>query len=253
MSKFTDQVADLLMGGDRPVTQAMHDWDGVMTETAVMRVAAQEIKDNSPHTNRSDGRGRIRPSNLNSMCARLHVFSWMGAPNEKGDTTLMDDGTQRHYYWQKAGLSAGFLSDIETKVEVPELGIRGGLDGLMPDGSVFEFKVTGPRLFEQRMAAREPTRSHLRQVHAYMKAAGTDKASIVYERRSYTVDWHEFRVTFDPAVYRELQELALPVLDAVDHGVLPPMIPECVPLSGPTFTGCGYHHICPSAEASTKW
>ena len=82
MSSFEDQVADLLMGGDRPVTQAMHDWDGVMTPFAIWRVAEQESRDNDPETDRSDGKGRIRPSNLSSPCARLHVFSWLGAPKE---------------------------------------------------------------------------------------------------------------------------------------------------------------------------
>ena len=253
MSKFTDQVADLLMGGDKPVTQAMHDWDGVLDSWAIMRVASQEILDNAEATDRSDGRGRIRPSNLSSPCARLHAFSWLGAPNDLGNTSLMDDGTQRHYYWQKVGLSAGFLKDIETKVEVESLGIKGSIDGLMTDGSIFELKVTGPKLYEQRIAAREPTHSHLLQVHAYMKAMEVDRASIVYERRSYSVDWHEFRVQFDPEIWKELKELAYPVLEAIEQRELPPMLPICEGLSSNTFKNCGYRAICTSAHFTTSW
>jgi len=253
VSKFTDQVADLLMGGDKPVTQAMHDWDGRMTPQAIWRVAEQEAKDNDPRTDRSDGKGRIRPSNLDSLCARLHTFSWLGAPKLRGNTTLMDDGTQRHYYWQKIGLSAGFLKEIEVSVHVDELSLKGSIDGLMPDGSVFEFKHTGPKLYEQRIAAREPTRAHLRQVHAYMKALGTTKASIVYERRSYGVEWHEFRVTFDPAIYQELLDLTQPIHEAMFYETLPEMLPECVPMTGKTFKGCDYHPICPSAQFTTTW
>jgi hypothetical protein len=251
MSKFEDQVADLLMGGDRPVTQAMHDWDGVMKPWAVTLVARQEIKDNSPEVDKSDGRGRIRPSNLSSACTRLHVFSWLGMPREVGNTTLMDDGTQQHYVWQKRGLSAGFLSAIEVPVEIPGLGIKGSIDGLMTDGSVFEFKETGPKLYEQRIAAREPTHSHLLQVHAYMQALGTTKASVVYERRSYSVDWHEFRVEFDQSIYRELVSLSASVINSIFHKELPPMLPVCEPMSGTTFTNCSYHQICPSA--ASKW
>ena len=253
MSKFTDQVADLLMGGDKPVTQAMHDWDGRMTPQAIWRVAEQEAKDNDPRTDRSDGKGRIRPSNLDSLCARLHTFSWLGAPKLRGNTTLMDDGTQRHYYWQKIGLSAGFLKEIEVSVHVDELSLKGSIDGLMPDGSVFEFKHTGPKLYEQRIAAREPTHSHLLQVHAYMKAMEVDRASIVYERRSYSVDWHEFRVQFDPEIWKELKELAYPVLEAIEQRELPPMLPICEGLSSNTFKNCGYRAICPSAHFTTSW
>jgi hypothetical protein len=253
MSRFEDQVADLLTGGDRLVTQYMHDWDGVMKPWAVTKVARQEIRDNSPAGDRSVGTGRIRPSNLDSECSRLHVFSWLGAPKMRGNTILMDDGTQRHYYWQKVGLSAGFLTDIEMKVEVPELAIAGGIDGLMVDGSVFELKTTGPTLYKRAMAARQPTRAHLRQTHAYMKALGTKKASIVYEHRSWSVDWHEFRIDFDPVIYQELVDLSHPVIVGVDEHVLPDMLPECQSLSGPTFKGCDYHHICPSASFTTSW
>jgi hypothetical protein len=253
MSRFTDQVADLLQGGDRPVTRAMHDWDGRMTEFAIVRVANQEIMDNHPDIDRSDGRGRIRPSNLSSSCQRLHALSWLGAPKERGDTSLMDDGSQRHYYWQKVGLSAGFLTDIEVPISAPALFLSGRVDGLMPDGSVFEFKHTGPKLYEQRIAAREPTRAHLLQVHAYMHALGTDRASVVYERRSYGVEWHEFRVKWDPAIFRELQALVVPVIDAVGSKTLPQMQEPCQSLAGPTFSNCGYHHVCPSAQFTTKW
>jgi hypothetical protein len=253
MSKFEDQINDLLTGGDRLVTRHMADWDGVMTPSAIMQVANQEIIDNSDAYDASDGRGRIRPSNLASPCTRLHVLSWLGAPNHLGDETLMEDGTQQHYVWQKKGLSSGFLRDIEVPIEVPSLGIRGRLDGLMVDGSVFEFKETGPKLYEQRLIAKEPTHAHLLQVHAYMKGLGVDRASVVYESRSYGVQWHEFRVQFDPEIWKELKALCWPVLEATENGVMPPMRHECTELSGPIFKKCGYNAVCPSAEFSTTW
>lgn len=250
MSKFSDQVADLMQGGDRLVTQYMHDWDGTMTEAAIIRVANQEILDNSQTgvNTRHNGTGRIRPSNLGQKCARLHTLSWLGYPQVIGDRSLMDDGSQRHYYWQKVGLSAGFLTDIEVKVAIPYLGVKGSMDGRMVDGSVFEFKETGPRIYDKVMATRQPTHNHLLQVHAYMKALDTKKASLVYEKRSYQVEWHEFRVEWDQAIYEALVDRIAPVVDATVIGELPPMLEECLSLSGHTFTHCRFHDVCPSAE-----
>lgn len=254
MSKFADQIADLMQGGDRIVTQYMHVWNGVMTRDAIERVAAQEILDNSKIgiESRMDGRGRIRPSNLGNECARLHVLSWMGMPQKIGDRSLMDDGTQRHYYWQKVGLSAGFLSDIEVKVQIPYLEIRGSMDGLMVDGTVFEFKETGPALYDKVIKDKMPSPGHLLQVHAYMKAADTKRASIVYEKRSYQVQWHEFRVDFDDDIFNTLIGRIAPALDGMAHGELPPMLEECLGLSGPTFSRCRFHEVCPSATFSAS-
>lgn len=246
---FADQVNDLLQGSDRLVTQYMHDWDGHMTFEAIQRVADVEKRDNSPLgiEARQSGAGRIRPSNLHEACPRLHALCWIGAPNDVGDTTLMDDGTQRHYFWQKVGLSAGFLQEIEVKVEVPELAISGSIDGLMVDGSVFEFKHTGPVLYDRHLKARQPSMDHLLQTHAYMKALGVKKASVVYEKRSYGVHWHEFRIDWDQAIYDALVARTVPVLEAVAAKTLPPMLKVCEKLSGPTFKGCDYHAVCPSA------
>lgn len=248
MGGFAEQVQDLLGGGDRLVTQYMHDWDGRMTEAAIRRVAEEEIRD-ALGTHREDGRGRIRPSNLSETCPRLHALSYLGYPNviDAKSRTLMDDGTERHYFWQKVGLSAGFLSDIEVPVRLDSLQIKGSIDGLMVDGSVFEFKEVGPKIYEQRIEARQPTFDHLLQVHAYMKALGTGKASVVYERRSYGVEWHEFRIEWDAGVYRTLQDRVWPALEAIGERHMPDMIEECQGLSGPTFKGCGYHDVCPSA------
>lgn len=252
---FADQVADLLTGSDRIVTQYMHDWDGVMTEAAIQRVANVEKRDNSPLgiQARQSGAGRIRPSNLHDPCARLHALCWVGAPNDVGDTTLMDDGTQRHYYWQKVGLSAGFLEEIEVPVSIQELSISGSIDGLMVDGSIFEFKHTGPALYDRHIKARQPSMDHLMQTHAYMRALGVKKASVVYEKRSYGVTWHEFRIDWDQSIYDALVRRTLPVLDAVEAKVLPPMLKVCEGLSGPTYKGCDYRAVCPSATFRTKW
>lgn len=247
MTNFASQIADLLQGGDRLVTQYMDAWDGTMTKDAIMRVAQQEIFD-SEGDHRSDGKGRIRPSNLPEECSRFHVLSWLGYPSDVGDRTLMDDGTERHYYWQKVGLSAGFLTDIEVPITNTGLHIKGTADGIMPDGSIFEFKETGPKLYEQRMEARQPTFNHLLQVHAYMGATGTRQASVVYEKRSYKVEWHEFRIDFDPEVYRALENRVWPALDAIEDKKMPPMHGLCEGLSSTKYKNCNFRAVCPSAE-----
>lgn len=248
--KFADQVADLLQGNDNIVTKYMYDWDGVMTPEAIRKVAELEVRDNSQEGQeaKASGQGRIRPSNLGERCARLHALSWLGYPKIIGDDSLMKDGIQRHYFWQKVGLSAGFLTDIEVKVRVPNLEIYGSMDGALVDGTVFEFKTTGPTLYDQHIANRAPAFEHLLQVHAYMAATDTKKASIVYEKRSYKVEWREFRVEWDSGVWNTLLERISPVIDAIDQRELPPMLEECLDHSGYVFDRCRFHEVCPSAK-----
>ena len=73
-------------------------------------------------------------------------LSYQGAEQQKNWPAKNYDyaaaGTYGHYRWQGAGLSAGFLTDVEVKVSTP-YGVAGSADGILSDGSVFELKTTG--------------------------------------------------------------------------------------------------------------
>jgi hypothetical protein len=254
--KFADQLTDLLEGADKVVTKAMHQWDGVMTKEAILRVAEQEINDNSVagDLEKSSGLDRIRPS-LIGRCQRMQALSMLDYPQlpwPAGTLALMEDGTQRGYVWQKRGLSAGFLVDIETYVELPELHIGGRIDGLMVDDSIFECKVVNSNIYNQAIKDKAPMYKHLMQVHGYMAARGTNKASVLYEQRGFDVTWHEYRITWDEAIWDDLVATCRGILTRVDRGELPPMLEVCEPRSGYTFTSCSFHAVCPSATATKE-
>ena len=251
--KFADQIEDLLRGADRIVTDAMHDWDGVMTKEAILRVAQQEIADNTVagDLEKSSGLDRIRPS-LIGRCQRMQALSMLDYPQTPwppGTLALMEDGTQRGYVWQKRGLSAGFLVDIETPVYLPDLKIAGKIDGLMVDDSVFECKVVNSKIYNTALKDKSPMYKHLMQVHGYMAATGADKASILYEQRGFDVTWHEYRITWDEDIYQDLVATCVGITNRINRGELPPMLEVCEPQSGYTFNSCSFHKVCPSAQA----
>ena len=106
----------------------------------------------------------------------------------------MDDGTQRHYYWQKVGLSAGFLKEIEVKVGDPALDIKGSLDG-RARGRV-GLRVQGHRPQVVRAAHGSTGANPLPPAAGPCLHEGTGHGQGVGDLRAtlLSVDWHEFRV-----------------------------------------------------------
>ena len=237
------------------VSTQMRTWlrDGaVATEEAAARVAAEIVRDVDDH--RADGSDRVRPS-LIGGCPRAQAFSFLGMPSDRKPTLaamqLMNAGTWGHYRWQLAGLSAGFLADIEVEARVDEWGVLGQMDGLCADGSVFELKTTNPAKYASIQAGPDP--AHVMQVHAYMRAVHASEASLVYEDR-FTLDFTEWRIPRDEELLERIALDSTSVTQAFrdEDGrprALPQVLPECITHSG-QYTRCDWARTCkPEGES----
>jgi hypothetical protein len=265
-----DSLADLVTANQEevmpgPVEWAMARWDGTLTEEAVRRVHEIELADITGY--RADGFGRFRGSLL-GMCMRMQMLSFLGyaqAPNSEKSLSMMNDGTQRHYWWQKVGLSAGFLLEAETKAHYEPYLFGGSLDGLMapyehlPGRGGFELKSTNPTKYRstsdkgmsseeymQVAASGKAQLKHVIQVGGYMKALDLDWFSIVYEKRDWNIEW------FEVVVMREEAEAATDamfgqLLGFAEAEVLPAPLPD-YPKNKQCVSWCDFTAICPSAE-----
>ncbi len=245
-----------------PVTRAMANWDGNLTADAVRAVHELELRD--LEMDRSSGEGRFRGSLLGN-CERMQMLSFVGylgdEPTPEG-LAMMNDGTQRHYWWQKVGLSAGFLTSIEEKAWYEPYLFGGQLDGEGEDehGTYgFELKSTNPTKYRKHKDAGFTTEEythvtktkkvltkHACQVGGYFKARpDLERFCIVYEKRDYRVEWFEVVVTRE-----DVMDVTEAVFDRLltfkEAEQLPPMLPD-YPKANQCSLWCDYTRICPSA------
>lgn len=235
-----------------PVTFGMSKWresGSIVTKDALDRLV-QVLSKDSLDNSRTSGEGRIRPSLIGDVCERKHLFSYMGLPQKKktdGNNDVMDAGTWGHYRWQLAGLSQGWLKDIEIQVSYEPWKLKGAMDGIISDGSGWELKTTNSRKFKEIVDSGIPVNAHLMQVHAYMKALDLSHFSIIYENRDNAV-WKEFRIERMPSIDRNLEDLMNSLHSHISEATLPEMIPSCVQKKGFSYNYCDWAEICPTAK-----
>lgn len=224
------------------------------TPEAVARVAELMLADAG---GRSDATGRFRPSMAGDKCSRRQMLSYRGLPampHDLGSMDFMTAGTFGHYRWQLAGLSQGFLSDIEVSLSNSH-GVKGSGDGLITeDGSLFELKTTGSPSFAKRLKENCPMESHVMQIMFMTLDTDIEWVSVVYEDRDWPSRRVEFRVNVgdtDPsypsikrAVYKRLGLLN----EHAEAGTLPEMLESCTALSGPDYRDCPWRKICPTLD-----
>jgi hypothetical protein len=180
-------------------------------------------------------------------CLRRQVFRRLGIEeNRKGDVgklaNIFQTGNFYHLKWQMAGLTEGWLVQAEVPLDDRESGISGTADGVIWDGSLFEFKSINGWGYK-KVAQGGPDPLHVLQVHAYMIAGGFDKASIVYESKE-TGEWREERVHKDPAVVRKIKEDIEKMHTAWEFKRLPEILPGCLEKTGRQWSDCPFSHMC---------
>lgn len=242
----------------KPVTEGMKRFlspqseggrGGIFTAPALQRVHQVMVADLAT---RRDGAGRFRPSMLGDVCMRRQLLSYHGAAQDEPDmalTQLFSEGTWKHYYWQAAGLSEGFLSAIEVEMRVE--GVKWGqADGLVADGSLFELKAVRNTVFNQVvLTRRQPKGEHMLQAVAMANNLGVDEVSLVYTDRN-TGGWHEFRIDRDDAWFKvasaELSRREDVLHKHRDDETMPAMLPECSRARGDVWKECRFQRSCVS-------
>jgi len=224
-------------GMNLPVTAWVDEWRKAgkhITDEAVDKVLAVMAAD-LKSGRRSDGSKRFRPSMIGNPCPRAQVFSYYGAkqePRVEAWDEMADAGSWLHYKWQLEGLSAGWLTDIEVQIDLPNWYLRGSVDGRNADGSVLEIKTVGTDRWKGFRGDKaiadwtEPKYEHIRQAHPYMLATGADAVSLVYVNRDSNA-FREFRVALNGDIMHEMSLMVTDMIRHVDKGTLPEILPGC--------------------------
>lgn len=192
--------------------------------------------------------GSFSPSSA-GKCLRRRQFEYLGLPRKPFRTSLIQvlhNGTWVHLRWQAAGLTAGWLAEAEVGVEYEDLGMKGTMDGRLPDGRGLEIKSINSNGFRYVMS-KGPKREHLHQITSYALASGIKDWVVLYEDKD-TNEYKEFLFTPDEVgldlVWGEYEKLML----AVSQGRLIEMKDECWAKKGNEYLQCPFREICPTMK-----
>lgn len=183
-------------------------------------------------------------SSSTGTCLRRQIFSYFGKPARAvGSSTanIFHTGNFIHAKWQLAGLTEGWLKEIEVPVYSEQYNLKGTMDGILWDDSGFEFKSINSNGYRDVMAY-GPKREHQAQVQAYMMITHIQRFSIVYENKN-DGEWREFRVERDPDAIRQIQADLVELNAHVTHKSLPDPLTECKGKEGP-YLRCPFRDIC---------
>ncbi len=250
MVSLKDVLSHHSSDDDLYITRSHMKWQAEgrrYTEAAVERVL-EVMHHDFLTADRGDGKGRVRASMLNDPCLRKQQLSFIGeraAPPPRTLQSIFDIGTFAHYRWQLAGLSAGWLTDIEVPV-MTEYGAGGALDGVTSRNEPFEFKTANSATY-RKVLKHGPLAGHILQVHPYMQARGFTQARIMYEDKSWDGSFSEFVVKFDQETADKVQQMCEMV---TGDEQLPP-VSACVTRSGELFRGCAFTEACRPWEWSS--
>jgi hypothetical protein len=192
----------------------------------------------------------FRASGIGS-CLRRQTFSRIASaahlerrePQDGKLANIFLTGNFLHLKWQMAGLSAGYMTQVEVPVDRPELGYGGTMDAMLYDGSGFEYKSINSRGYSMVTDRYQPTDTHLKQVTAYMILADLDKFSVVYEDKN-TQEWKEFRVEREIKIEESVLSEMRILTKGYTEKKLPDIIPGCLKREGNEYRNCPFRDSC---------
>jgi hypothetical protein len=187
----------------------------------------------------------FRSSGLGA-CERHNLYK---ANKIKGIDTISSDlanifatGNFLHLKWQMMGLTEGWLEVAEHPVESKEHSFGGTLDGILHDGSLFEFKTINPRGFSN-VCEYGPKKDHILQAHGYMWLADLPAVSFVYEDKG-SGDWREFRMKRDDEKIDEVRAIVRRMERHHREETLPEPLSKCIDKEGWQYRSCQFRNIC---------
>lgn len=190
-------------------------------------------------------------------CPRRQLFSYAGAPQLESSVegvNIMRSGTAAHFWIMLEGLTMGWLVEAEVFSYDPDWRVGGTLDGLLSDGSIWEYKSVASTVFskvtrESGLSFAEPDKEgakyeHLVQLEGYELITGVSTKSLFYEDRNYGA-FHEYRLGPDEHTKAQLLKLLDRLNSHVDDDTLPDMLEDCERGVGYVFNDCPYRKHCP--------
>lgn len=231
---------------DLPITVRHERWlaanDADYTEDALafaQRALAREV---------GGGRNRRRLFRASGMggCLRQRLFTYLGVEGQRDITSglanIFNTGHFLHLKWQMAGLTEGWLAKAEVPVENEELLLGGTMDGVLYDGSGFEFKTINSYGFKG-VTANGPKAEHILQTHAYMLMNDMDAFSVVYENKD-TGDWREYRVRREETAMAKVREEIDALHGSLERKELPVILDGCASKSTSQYRNCPFRGSC---------
>lgn len=185
--------------------------------------------------------GRLSPSQLLG-CERAQVFKFTGFKGIKRtdphSESIFDDGNWRHHRWQAIfkdmqavlGRDHFKVLSIEEDIEIPDLFVAGSLDATIwikgYGRLVVDYKGINDRGFTQILSLDKPVEKHVKQLMTYLKARGIKRGLLFYENKN-DQRWVCFMVSWDEAIWSEIEDWSMRVLSAMENEKLPPRDLEC--------------------------
>lgn len=193
-----------------------------------------------------DRTGHFSASSLGS-CARQQQFTFLGMPKLPETAQRMAvlvNGKHQHLKWQMAGLTDGFLPKAEVPISDNIWGLKGTMDGILYEGSVFEGKSQNSHGFRDLRQADYAKSDHVFQAGTYMLVEDREQAVIFYENKD-NCDTKEFVVTRSRDLMNQVIERVEDLLTITEHEELAPMLPSCAAGEGWQYNYCAYRKVCP--------
>lgn len=225
------------------------------TPEALTRAA--EVLSNKHKVKRTE---RFSASGL-GQCPRRQLLSFAGAPKVEPSVesvNIMRSGTAAHFWIMLEGLTMGWLLEAEVFYFDPDWRLGGTLDGLLSDGSIWEYKSVASTVFsrvtrESGLSFAEsdkegPKHDHVLQCDSYGLLTGAAHKSLFYEDRNYGA-FHEYRLGENPETREQLLKLLDRLNTHVDDNTLPPMLEDCERGVGYVFNDCPYKLSCPGRKS----
>ena len=236
---------------DLPVTLRMERW---LIENANPRYSERAIQFSDDFLrgkvggNRKNRELHFRASGM-GKCPRRRVLERIAHKGISEDfsseqSNTFATGNFMHRKWQMAGLTEGWLTDVEVPVLAPDQDLAGTMDGRIYDNSLFEYKTINSRGYRWVTSQGQANHDHKLQTGAYkILDPSLTAASIVYENKE-TGEWREYRTYFTDElmdeVYSELEMLRT----AVATQKLPPIKPKCIDKEGMEYRRCPFRDSC---------
>lgn len=189
---------------------------------------------------------RFRASSL-GYCKRRQVYKALGRYEKKWVTSdlanIFATGNFLHLKWQMMGLTEGWLTSAEIPLESPDHDFGGTMDGIVYDGSLFEYKSINPRGFAN-VSEYGPRKDHVLQAHGYMWLGKMDAVSFIYEDKG-SGEWKEFRVKRDEKIIESIIADLEKMRESARTGVLLDTLSECYSSKDSReFRNCPFSEAC---------